>query len=115
MQSRKWFQVLFVAVLCTVLFAVIASAKDREDGRANPGAKAPHQKIVIQNQNGQQVGPVGHWTPIQRFNQTVPSPFGKAVDSCSGSCNCGTCGCYGTYDCCAAGCGACFAVACGYI
>lgn len=112
MRSRKLIQVLFVAVLCTVLLAVVASAKDREDGRANPGAKAPHQQIIIQN--GHQ-GPVGHWTPIQKFNQTVPSPFGKAADSCSGSCNCDTCGCYGTYDCCAAGCGACFAVACGFI
>ncbi len=109
MQSRKLFQVLFVAVLCTVLFAVVAFAGDREGGKGNPGEKA-HQILI---HNG--TGPVGHWTPIKKFNQTVPSPFGKAADSCSGSCDCGTCGCYGTYDCCAAGCGACFAVACGLI
>ena len=113
MQSRKLFQVLFVAVLCTIVFAVVASAKGRQDGREAQGAKAPHQQIIIQN--GQHVGPVGHWTPIQKFNQIVPSPFGKAADSCSGSCDCGTCGCYGTYSCCSAGCGACFAVACGLI
>jgi hypothetical protein len=111
MQSRKWFQVLFVAVLCTVVFAMVAFAKGRDEARGAAGPKA-HQIII---QNGDHVGPVGHWTPIRKFNQTVPSPFGKAADSCSGSCDCGTCGCYGTYDCCAAGCGACFAVACGLI
>ena len=109
MQSRKWFQVLFVAVLCTLMLAAAAFAADREDGKGNPGAKT--QEILI-HQGG---GPVGHWTPIKKFNHSVPSPFGKAVDTCSGSCDCDTCGCYGTYDCCAAGCGACFAVACGYI
>ncbi|MCY1022705.1 hypothetical protein [Pyxidicoccus sp. MSG2] len=33
------------------------------------------------------------------------------VDSCSGSCNATVCVCYGTYDCCRAGCSACFEVA----
>lgn len=32
------------------------------------------------------------------------------VDSCSGSCNSTTCSCYGTYECCRAGCRACFEV-----
>jgi len=103
MQSRKLFQVLFVAVLCTVLFAVVAFAKDREDGRANPDAKAAHQII----QDGQHVGPVGHWTPIRKFNQTVPSPFGKEADSCSGFCGCDWCDCSGSSACCTYGCGYC--------
>ena len=110
MQSRKLFQVLFVAVLCTVLFAIVASAKGRDEARG-AGAKAPHQIII---QNGQHGGPVGHWTPIKKFNQTVPAPFGKAADSCSGSCDCYTCGCYGTYDCCSTGCDICFFFACNY-
>jgi hypothetical protein len=106
MQSRKMFQVLIVAVLCTVVFVVAAFAGDREDRKGNREGKAPHQIVI------QKVGPVGHWTPIKSFHQTVPSPFGKALDSCSGSCNCSTCSCYGTYSCCSAGCGACFDVAC---
>ena len=110
MQSRKMFQVLFMAVLCTVLFAVAAFAGDREDPKG-PSGKVP-QQIVIQNG-----GPVGHWTSMKKFNHVVPSPFGleKEADSCSGSCNCGSCGCYGTENCCAAGCAACFAVACGMV
>lgn len=32
------------------------------------------------------------------------------ADSCSGSCNSTTCTCYGTYECCRAGCTACFEV-----
>jgi hypothetical protein len=106
MQSRKLFQVLFVAILCTVVFAIVASAKDREEPRGNAGAKAPHE-IVIHNG-----GPVGHWSPIKKFNQSVPSPFGKALDSCSGSCSCFSCSCYGTYDCCSLGCSLCFGIAC---
>jgi hypothetical protein len=35
-----------------------------------------------------------------------------AGDSCSGSCDCYSCGCYGTYSCCSAGCGACIIIAC---
>jgi hypothetical protein len=32
------------------------------------------------------------------------------LDSCSGSCNATVCTCYGTYECCRAGCAACFEV-----
>ena len=112
MQSRKMFQVLFMAVLCTVLFAAAAFAADREDPKGNPGEKAQQHLNIIHNG-----GPVGHWNAMKKFTHVVPSPFGldKAADSCSGSCNCGSCGCYGTEDCCAAGCAACFAVACGMV
>jgi hypothetical protein len=106
MQSRKLLQVLFVAILCTLVFSLVALAGDREEGKGNPGAKAPHH--IIQ-QGG---GPVGHWSPIKKFNHSVPSPFGKALDSCSGSCNCFSCSCYGTYDCCSTGCDICFSIAC---
>jgi hypothetical protein len=102
MQSRKMFQVLFVAVLCTVVFVAAAFAGDREDPKGNPGAKAPH-RIVLQK-----AGPVGHWHSVQSFNHTVPSPLEKSVDSCSGSCNCSTCGCYGTLGCCLGGCDFCW-------
>src|SRR3982751_337057 len=101
MQSRKLFRGLFGAVLCTVLFAVVASAADREDGKGNPGARA-HQSVI--QQGG---GPVGHWTPIKKFNQTVPSPFGKEADSCSGVCGCDWCDCSGSDACCSYGCGYC--------
>jgi hypothetical protein len=33
-----------------------------------------------------------------------------ALDSCSGSCNATSCSCYGTYECCRAGCSACWDV-----
>jgi hypothetical protein len=102
MQSRKLFQVLFVAVLCTVLFVVAAAAADREDPRGNPGVRAPHQLDL------QRSGKVGHWNTMHKFNQTVPSPFGKAADSCSGYCTCDECGCYGTESCCDAGCSYCW-------
>ena len=45
MRSQKLFQVLFVAVLCTIVFAVVASAKGHGDGRETQGAKAPHQVV----------------------------------------------------------------------
>jgi hypothetical protein len=109
MQSRKMFQVLSVAILCTVVFVAAAFAGDREDPKGNPGAKAPHQ-LVIEKVNP--AGPVGRWTPLKSFHQTVPSPFGKALDSCSGACNCSICGCYGSEACCSAGCDICFLVAC---
>lgn len=108
MQSRKMFQVLFMAVLCTVLFAVAAFAGDREDPKG-PSGKVP-QQIVIQNG-----GPVGHWTSMKKFNHSVPSPFGKAADYCSGACNCDVCVCSGSDSCCSAGCGACFYVACNMV
>jgi hypothetical protein len=105
MQSRKLFQVLFMAVLCTALFAVAAfAAPDREDGKGNPGVRATHE-LNLQRGTG---GTVGHWNSVHKFTQTVPSPFGKAADSCSGYCTCDECGCSGSDSCCDAGCSYCW-------
>ncbi len=104
MYSRKMFQVLFVAVLCTVVFVAAAFAGDREDPKGNPGVKAPH-RVVLKRE-----GPVGTWNSMKQFNHSVPSPFGKAADSCSGACNCSTCVCNGSLGCCLDGCDFCWEV-----
>lgn len=106
MQSRKLFQVLFMAVLCTALFVAAALAGDREDPKGDPAGKVAHQVVI---HNG---GPVGHWTSMKNFQHVIPSPFDKLTETCSGSCNCSVCSCSGSYSCCSSGCGACFNVAC---
>jgi len=106
MQSRKVFQVLSTAILCFALFAISASAAGRGTPQTKPVAKPPQaQKIVLQRG-----GPVGTWNSMKNFNRTVPSPFGKAGDSCSGACNCSTCVCNGSLGCCLDGCDFCWGV-----
>lgn len=113
MQSRTLFRVLFVAILSTVVFAAAVFAGDREDPKG-PAAKAPHRVVLKRG------GTVGTWNTLKNFNHSVPSPFGKAADSCSGACNCSTCVCSGSLGCCLDGCDACWGVlddggACGAI
>jgi hypothetical protein len=62
--------------------------------------------ITIKNKDSRGKGGV-----FREFVFSSPTET-KAADTCSGSCSCSTCSCYGTYSCCSAGCGACFSVAC---
>lgn len=98
--SGRTLRVVSLAILCVALLAAAAFA-DREDPRGTPGARAAQHRV-------EQRGPVGKWHTVHNFTQTVPSPFGKAADSCSGSCNCTFCECTGSESCCDAGCGYCW-------
>jgi len=105
MQSRKLFQVLFVAVLCTVLLAAASFAADREDGKGNPGGKGTHQ-VTLHRAPGK----VGHWNTVKSF--TAPSPL-EGSNDCSGWCNDSICVCSEDWwdpGCCDVGCSICWAV-----
>jgi len=76
------------------------------DAKVAPQGRAP---IVIQNPKSNGIKGTQH-----SFSRRLTNVVGG--DICAeGSCNCSFCSCYGTEDCCAAGCAACFAVACGFI
>ncbi|HEY0782308.1 MAG TPA: hypothetical protein VGE98_07640 [Thermoanaerobaculia bacterium] len=75
------------------------------DAKVAPQGRAP---IVIHNPKSNGIKGTQH--SFSRSLSAVQS------DICAeGSCDCNICSCYGTEDCCAAGCAACFAVACGFI
>jgi hypothetical protein len=94
------FRIIPVIVVCLALLGTAAVFAAQIDKSAAKGSF-----IEIHNPNAVP-GAGGAHRPFTRQGFA-------ATDTCSGSCNCDTCGCYGTFDCCAAGCGACFLVACG--
>jgi hypothetical protein len=75
------------------------------DAKVAPQGRAP---IVIQNPRS-----LGHKGTHHSFSR---SRSALTSDVCAeGSCDCNVCSCFGTQDCCDAGCAACFAVACGFL
>jgi hypothetical protein len=123
-------------LLTAVLFAVVSSAAFAQAPLPAAPVKAVAQAPVTLNDifapaptdaatKGTPTGRAGNYVIQNEKSIGLPSgsrhSFSHSLthsnaDICaSGSCDCGSCSCYGTYDCCVAGCGACFAVACGVI
>jgi hypothetical protein len=107
MQTRKLFQVLWVAVLCSAMFVAASFALDREDPKGNPaGPKVTHQ-VMLHRATGKTVG---HWNTMKSF--TAPSPLEGAND-CGGWCNDSVCVCSEDWwdeGCCEDGCSLCWAI-----
>jgi hypothetical protein len=109
--SRHFFVLLTVACFALSIWGSTGTA--RAEAGKKPSTDVKQGPFIFQNDKA----PAGkEHTGSSSFD--IKSLFdNKSADSlqCSGSCDCGSCGCYGTYSCCEGGCAACFAVACGLI
>ena len=99
MNHQSRFKILPVLALCLVLLGLATVLTAQVQRVVASGA------VVLHNPDAKP-GAVG---THRSFNHQSAA----AGISCFGSCDCGSCTCYGDFNCCVAGCGGCFIVACG--
>jgi len=115
MQRRKLFQVLFMAILCTVAFVAVAFAADREEPRTQPSRERPaldSQFSLKRSCAGTQKGGSTGFTHKFGKQPTSPSFFKEQASGCYGGCDCTYCVCWydaGDIGCCFDGCSGCWA------
>ncbi|HYH45734.1 MAG TPA: hypothetical protein VEG34_08610 [Thermoanaerobaculia bacterium] len=89
-------------VMVALLAGAGAALADEAKAADSPGNDMKHYNF--RGPGGDDKGPA----TSQSFRRYNPFATGTAAICAEGSCNCSTCSCYGTFDCCVAGCVACW-------
>jgi hypothetical protein len=99
-------KVVFLVLLCAALF--MASAVFAKQAAKDP-AKQPAKQGTTLERHATELKPMAPKSSFSGHFGGNSSRPAFLKDSCSGSCDCGSCSCYGTYSCCSGGCDACWA------